>query len=437
MRKIDIEAAIGPAAADDCDRLARRNTAVLGAAQAVGGIAGPLNLSISALAGHYLLGPDKSLATLPVTGFVLGIAAGTMPAALLMRRFGRRTGFVGGMMVGAGGALVQAAAMLAGSFWLLCLGTFLMGLAHAFVQQFRFAAADTASPRFRPKAISWVLAGGIVAAFLGPQTVIFTKDLLAPTPFAGAYLAGAVLLTVAAVILMGLRIPRVPMPAPGQGGRPLMEIARQPVFVIAVVCAISSYALMNLVMTAAPLAMVHHGHSEELAVLGIQWHMLAMYAPSFITGYLIARYGAEVIIAAGLALMIGCAAVALAGLSVAHFWWALVLLGVGWNLGFIGATTMVTRAYLPVERERVQGFNDLLVFGWVAFASFSSGKLLVLGGWSLVNLMLVPISLLCLAALAWLIVRGRGTKRDASSKPEALAYVEHAGARAPDDRIGS
>ena len=408
MRKIDIAAAIDPAAADDSDRLARRNTAVLGAAQAVGGIAGPLNLSISALAGHYLLGPDKSLATLPVTGFVLGIAAGTMPAALLMRRFGRRTGFVGGMMVGAGGALVQAAAMFAGSFWLLCLGTFLMGLAHAFVQQFRFAAADTASPGFRPKAISWVLAGGIVAAFLGPQTVIFTKDLLAPTPFAGAYLAGAVLMTVAAVILMGLRSPRVPMPAPGQGGRPLIQIARQPVFVIAVVCAISSYALMNLVMTAAPLAMVRHGHSEELAVLGIQWHMLAMYAPSFITGYLIARYGAEVIIAAGLVLMIGCAAVALTGLSVAHFWWALVLLGVGWNLGFIGATTMVTRAYLPVEKERVQGFNDLLVFGWVAFASFSSGKLLVLGGWSLVNLMLVPISLLCLGALAWLIVRGRG-----------------------------
>jgi MFS family permease len=411
MRKFDIDATLEPAAAADSDRLARRNTVVLSAAQAVGGIAGPLNLSISALAGHYLLGPDKSLATLPVTGFVLGIAAGTMPAALLMRRFGRRPGFAGGMLVGAAGALVQAAAMIAGSFWLLCLGTFLMGLAYAFVHQFRFAAADTASPGFRPKAISWVLAGGIIAAILGPQTVIFTKDLLAPLPFAGAYLAGAVLMAVAAVILMGLRIPKVPMPAPGQGGRSLLEIARQPAFVIAVFCAISSYSLMSLVMTAAPLAMVHHGHSEELAVLGIQWHVLAMYAPSFITGYLIARYGTEIIIAAGLVLLIGCAAVALAGLSVAHFWGALILLGIGWNLAFIGATTMVTRTYLPVEKERVQGFNDLLVFGWVAFASFSSGKLLVLGGWSLVNLTLIPISLLSLGAVGWLIVRGRGKPR--------------------------
>jgi MFS family permease len=407
MRNIDTAVASGASEASDSDRLARRNTLVLTAAQAVGGIAGPLNLSISALAGYYLLGPDKSLATLPITGFVLGTAAGTMPAAMIMRRLGRRPGFMGGMVVGAVGALVQATAMLAGSFWLLCLGTFLMGLAHAFVQQFRFAAADTASPAYRPKAISFVLAGGIVAAILGPQTVIFTKDLLAPVPFAGAYFAGAVLMIVAAVILMGLRIPKVAMPAPGQGGRPLLEIARQPVFVIAVICAMSSYALMNLVMTAAPLAMIHHGHSEELAVLGIQWHVVAMFAPSFFTGYLIVRYGAETIIAAGLILLIGCAGVALAGLSVAHFWGALILLGIGWNFSFIGATTMVTRTYLPVEKERVQGLNDLLVFSWVAFASFFSGKLLVLGGWSLVNLTLIPIALLSLGALAWLTVAGR------------------------------
>jgi MFS family permease len=409
MENVDTAAAKELAAGSD--GLARRNTIVLSAAQAVGGTVGPLNLALSALAGHYLLGPDKSLATLPITGFVLGTAAGTMPAALLMRRFGRRPGFIGGMLVGAAGALVQAAAIFAGSFWLLCLGTFLMGLTQAFVQQFRFAAADTASPAFRPKAISWVLAGGMVAAILGPQTMIFTKDLLAPMPFAGAYLSGAVLMLLAAVILMGLRIPKVAMPARGQGGRPLMEIARQPVFVIAIMCAISTYALMNLVMTAAPLAMVQHGHSEEAALLGIQWHVLAMYAPSFFAGYLIVRYGAEWIIASGLVLLIGCAAVALAGVSIAHFWGALVLLGVGWNFGFIGATTMVTRTYEPVEKERVQGLNDLLVFGWVAFASFSSGKLLVLGGWSLVNITLIPISFLCLAALAWLTIRGRNARR--------------------------
>jgi MFS family permease len=206
---------------------------------------------------------------------------------------------------------------------------------------------------------------------------------------------------------MNLRIPRPILPASGQRGRPLTEIARQPVFVIAAICAISTYALMNMVMTSAPLAMVHHGHNEKDAVLGIQWHMLAMYAPSFVSGYLIARYGAEAIIAVGLVLMLGCAGVALAGVSVAHFWAALVLLGLGWNLGFIGATTMVTRTYFPVEKERVQGLNDFLVFGFVALGSFSSGKLLVLGGWSLVNLAVLPVSLLCLAAVAWLIVHER------------------------------
>lgn len=395
------------------DRRARRNTAVLAAAQSVGGIAGPLNLSISALAGAFLLGPDKSLATLTITGFVLGTAAGSVPAALLMRRFGRRPGFIGGMLVGAAGALTEAAAMLMSLFWLLCLGCFMMGFAAAFVQQFRFAAADTASPGFRPKAIAWVLAGGIIAAVLGPQTVIFTKDMLAPVPFAGAYLAGAGLMLVAALILMALEIPRPPRPAPGQGGRPLAVIARQPRFLIAVTCAISAYALMNLVMTAAPLAMVGHGHSQDEAVLGIQWHVIAMFGPSFITGSLIARFGAERVVAAGLALLIGCAIVALAGLSVAHFWGALILLGVGWNFGFIGGTAMVTETYEPVEKERVQALNDLLVFGWVAFASFSSGKLLTAGGWDAVNLTLIPFALACLAALGWLMLRRRRTAAEA------------------------
>jgi MFS family permease len=396
-------------AAPTDDRLARRNTAVLFAAQAIGGIAGPVNLSISALAGYALLGPDKSLATLPITFFVLGTAAGTLPAAWSMRRFGRRPGFIGGMLVGALGALAQAGAMLAGLFWVLCLGCFLMGFAAAFVHQFRFAAADTASPAFRPKAISWVLAGGILAAVIGPQAVIFTKDWLAPVPFAGAYLAAAAMMVVAAFILLALRIPWRPPPPRGEGGRPLGVIARQPRFVIAVVCAISAYALMNLVMTAAPLAMVHHGHSEEDAVLGIQWHVIAMFGPSFITGALIARFGAEKVIAAGLALLVACAAVALAGLTVAHFWAALILLGIGWNFGFIGGTAMVTETYEPVEKERVQGLNDFLVFGWVAFGSFMSGKILTAGGWDAVNLTVIPFALACLAALGWLMLQQRRT----------------------------
>jgi len=383
------------------DRKARRNVVVLAVAGALGGAVPPIVIATGALAGHGLLGADKSLATLPVTAFVVGTACGTVPAALLMRQIGRRGGFIAGMLVGAGGGALLALAMAAASFWTFVLGAFLTGFAAAFAQQFRFAAADTASPGFRPRAISLVLAGGIAAAVIGPQTAIHLADLFAPIPFAGAYAGAALLSLAAALVLLFLNIPHAPVRRDADRGRPLGAIARRPEFLVAVGCATSAYALMSFVMTAAPLAMVLHDHHRDHAVLGIQWHVLAMYGPSFFTGSLIARFGAKRIVGVGLLLLIGCALVALAGTSVGHFWLALILLGLGWNFGFIGGTALVTETYRPEEKEKVQALNEFLIFGVVALASFSSGEMLLVGGWNVVNLVVLPVAAACLLALAW------------------------------------
>ncbi|HWT31754.1 MAG TPA: MFS transporter, partial [Propylenella sp.] len=305
------------------------------------------------------------------------------------------------MLIGALASLLQAVAMMQTSFLMLCAGGVLAGFAAAFVQQFRFAAADTASERFRPRAISLVMAGGVAAAVIGPQSVIHMTDLFAPTPFAGAYAAAGVLNLAAAMVLVFLDIPRPPPRRVGDGGRRLGELARQPKFLIAVACATAAASLMSFVMTAAPLAMIMHHHHQDDAVLGIQWHVLAMFGPSFFTGSLIVRFGAERVVAAGLLLLVSCALAGLAGTSVGHFWLSLILLGLGWNFGFIGATTMLTRTYRPEEKEKVQALNDFLIFGIVAAASFSSGEILLRGGWGIVNLVVLPFSFACLLALFW------------------------------------
>lgn len=389
------------AAAPVDDRKAKRNVIVLAAAGSLGAALGPIIFATAPIAAYDLLETDKSLATLPITAFVVGTALGTVPAALLMRRVGRRGGFVTGMLISASGAGLAALAMFAANFLLLCAGSLAVGFASAFVQQFRFAAADTASPAFQPRAISLVMAGGIVAAVVGPQTVIHMADFFPPFPYAGAYLAGTALSLLAAAVLLFLDIPAPVARRAGTSGRPLGEIARQPPFIVAVACAASSFALMSFVMTAAPLAMVLHDHHRDSAVLGIQWHVLAMFGPSFITGSLIARFGGERIVATGLLLLVGCALVALSGTSVGHFWLALILLGVGWNFGFIGGTSLVTRTYRPEEKEKVQALNDFLIFGLVAVASFSSGELLLVGGWDVLNIMVLPVAFLCLCALFW------------------------------------
>lgn len=396
------------------DRLAKRNALLFAGAQAFGGAMMSVNIALGGLAGAYLMPGAEILATLPVSTMVVGTACGTIPAALLMQRIGRRPGFLIGAGIGAAGGLLAAFAILIGSFWLMCVGTFVAGSAFAFVQQYRFAAADVASPAFRPKAISWVLAGGLAAAVIGPQTVIHTKDLFAPIAFAGAYVGQAVLCLLAMVFLAFVRVPRparLPIGAPR--GRPILRILSEPKVAIAVACALVSYAVMSLMMTAAPLAIVYCGFSTEDAALGIQWHVMAMYGPSFFTGSLIARFGAERVTAAGLALLAAAAVMALAGIELANFWLALVLLGVGWNFGFIGATAMLTAAQRPEEKARLQAANDFLVFGSMALASLSSGTLFATVGWASINWVILPVVVGTLVLLVLSTRTGAGTPRTA------------------------
>lgn len=383
----------------DGDTLAKRNALVLACAQALGGASPSIVISLGGIVGSQLVA-NQAFATVPVSLMQLGLACGVIPAAFLMRRIGRRRGYVVGALIGALGASVAATGVAERLFWLFCLGTFLCGLYGSYVQSYRFAAADTASEGFRPRAISWVMIGGLAAGVIGPQSVYWTRDLTPAAPFAASFLAQGALALIAIGVVLALRAPPVRDEKPG-GGRPLPEIMRQPKFIASVIAALVAYGLMSFVMTAAPLAMVGCGHSVGDAALGIQWHVLAMFAPSFFTGRLIARFGKEKVTAAGLLLTALAAIVGLSGLSVAHFWIALVLLGIGWNFGFIGATALVTDCYRPEERVKVQAANDFLVFGSVAIASFSSGGLLSAGGWTSVNWLVFPPVAVALALVAW------------------------------------
>ncbi|RUV66526.1 MAG: MFS transporter [Mesorhizobium sp.] len=386
----------------EAGREARRTALILAASQAIIGSAAPIAISVGGLAGHYLLGSDKSLATAPITGFNVGVALGALPAAAIIRRLGQRDGFMTGTIVTALGGLIATLALFQASFWLFAFGLLVIGIGGAFVQQFRFAAADNAPSEFKARAISFVLAGGIVTAILGPQIVIFTRELFAPVMFAGSFASILVLAAVGAAILSLLRIPPK---ATGKAeitdsdARPLSEIVTRPRFVAALFCAVGSYALMSFVMTGAPLAMVGCGLSTDDATLGISWHVMAMFAPSFFTGSLIYRFGAERIVATGLVLLVGCAVVALSGLALWQFWTALILLGLGWNFGFIGATAMVADSYRPSEKGKVQGFHDFVLFGSVAFASLMSGAVYNAWGWEMLNWIIFPVTVLCFVAL--------------------------------------
>jgi MFS family permease len=327
------------------------------------------------------------------------MAACTLPSGAIAQRHGRRAAFLAGTGCGVLTGLLAALAMLLGSFWLFCLATFFGGAYAAVVLSFRFAAADCAPPERRPRALSAVMAGGVFAGVIGPQLVTHTMHLWMPHLFAATYLAQAGVAALSALILLGVRLPR-PTAAEAARGRPLAEIVRQPRFVTAVVCGVITYLLMNFLMTAAPLAMQMCGLSQESSNLGLQWHVIAMYGPSFFTGSLITRFGARRVVAAGLLLTVAAALAGLAGVDVAHFWLALTLLGLGWNFGFVGASAMVLECHRPEERARVQSFNDFVVFGTMAVGSFLSGGLLTAYGWSTVlQLSFVPLAV-AVAALA-------------------------------------
>jgi MFS family permease len=316
-----------------------------------------------------------------------------LPVGALARRYGRRTAFLAGTSTGVLAGLVAALAVMTGSFWLFCLSTLFGGAYGAVVLTVRYDEADGGAPGLRGRALSLVMAGGVVAGVFGPQLVTWTMDLWLPHRFATTYLVQAAVAAVSAFVLLGVRIP-VPTRAEMSAGRPLAVIVRQPRFIAAAVCGAVSYLLMNFLMTAAPLAMHMHGQSQVSANVGLQWHVIAMYLPSFFTGRLINRFTARRVVLAGL-LLIGLAAiVGLRGVDVFHFWVSLALLGVGWNFGFLGASALVLECHRPEEKTRVQSFNDFIVFGLMAVGSFSSGGLLSAYGWDMVLwVSFVPLAL--------------------------------------------
>lgn len=373
--------------------LARRNVFVLTAAQTLGAASPPIIISLGGIVGQ-MLSSQAALVTLPVSLYHLGLAAGTIPAAMIMRQYGRRNGYLLGASIGLIAGLVATLGIVSGAFLIFCLGTLMAGFYGSYVQSYRFAATDAATGAFKSKAISYVMIGGLAAAVIGPQLVILTRDMFVTAPFAGSFLSQSLLALLAIPVIMMLKTPKaepVVVKKSSNTGRPLSQIISTPRFILAVSAGIVSYALMSFVMTASPMAMVGCGFTVGEAALGIQWHVLSMFAPSFFTGSLIARFGKEMITAIGLLLIAASAAVALQGLELANFWLSLVLLGVGWNLSFIGATAMITDCYTYEERGKVQGFNDFLVFGTVAAASFFSGSLLSASGWEAINIMVFPI----------------------------------------------
>ncbi|RWX75806.1 MFS transporter [Neorhizobium lilium] len=387
----------------------RRRVYILAAAQAVLGAAAPLSISVGSLAGYQLLADDKSLATAPVTGFNVGTAVGAILIALAARSLGRKAAFIAGALIGLAGGALATIALIRNSFWLFALALLMIGICAGFTQKIRFAAADASPGSYKPKAISWILGAGIVSAVVGPQLAIWAKDWLAPVTFAGTFVALVPLGLLAVCILAFVKLPAMNVVSQaGLPARPLREIVLTQRFMSGMICGIGTYALMTFVMTGAPLAMVIGcGFPTEMAALGIQWHVLAMFGPSFFTGMLISRYGAEKVVAAGLLTLMGCAVVAHMGVALWNFWGALVLLGIGWNFGFIGSTAIVASSYRPHEADKVQGFHDIVLFGTVALSSFSSGKIFVTWGWSFINLAIWPVTILCLAILLALIFSRR------------------------------
>ena len=417
------------------DTRAKRNVAVLVAAQAILGAQMPMIFLVGGLAGQSLAG-NICFATLPISMIVLGSMLSATPVSAIMQRFGRRAGFFLGAAGGATGALIAAYGLFISSFPIFLVGSFLTGIYMSAQGFYRFAAADTASEEYRAKAISYVMAGGLVSAIIGPQLASATSLSLSAVPFVGTYVAVAVLNIVGSLLFFFIDIPKPPVPAKdAPRGRSRMELLRTPRIAVAVICAMVSYALMNLVMTSTPLAVVGCGIAGDttlppffadmfagqetsalfkiIAGFVVTGHVLAMFAPSFFTGHLINRFGVERIIAVGLAILGLAGVVALQGVELENFFVALVLLGIGWNFGFIGATTMLAGAHAPEERGRMQGLNDLLVFGGVTVASLASGGLMncsggsAQAGWAAVNYAMIPFLILAGGALLWLMLRDR------------------------------
>ena len=395
------------------DRRAKRNVAVLVAAQAILGAQMPMIFVIGGLAGG-MLATNVCLATLPISFIVFGSMITAPWLSPLMQRHGRRFGFIIGATAGAVGALVAAYGLYVGSFGILLAGSLITGIYMSAQGFYRFAATDTASEAFRPKAISYVMAGGLISAIIGPQLNKLVQDAFV-VPFLGTYLAVAALNIFGMMLFFWLDLPKgskdTPIASNALKARTRLELLRDPRVVVAIICAMVTYSLMNLVMTSTPLAVVGCGFTKNNANDIVSAHVLAMFAPSFFTGHLITRFGVEKIIAAGLVILMVAGIVALSGVALGNFYVTLILLGLGWNFGFIGATTMLASAHAPHERGVVQGMNDMIVFGMVTVASLASGGLMncsggtAVEGWTAVNLAMVPFLVLAGGALIWLTTR--------------------------------
>ncbi len=386
---------------------ARKNVALLSACQALLFTNSVTLIAINGLAG-YALAADKGLATLPATAQVIGSALSTIPASLLMQRIGRRAGFQIGSALGIVGGAIATLAIALSSFWLLCFGALILGVYGAFGLYYRFAAADSASADFKAKAISLVLAGGLVGGLIGPELSKWTRDLAQPD-FLASYASLMVICLISMAILTRLQIPQTQEIAAKEPPRSLAHIMRQPLFIVAATSSAVGYGVMSLLMTATPLAMGFCGHPYSSAATVISWHVIAMFAPSFVTGAIIKRFGLPVIMLTGVAIMLVCVAIALMGITVTHFWWALLLLGIGWNFMYVGGTTLLTDAYLPSEKAKTQGMHDFLVFGVTVVAAFSSGLLLKTNGWQMLNYAALPFLFLAALACLWLLLRHKRT----------------------------
>ena len=380
-----------------------RNVAVLAACQAMLFSSSSTLASINGLAGMALT-KNPAFGTLPVTTWVLGGAIATLPASFYMKRAGRTQGLVAGAATGIAAALICALAIGTHSFWLLCFGTLVFGASNATGQYYRFAAADVSPADYKARAISLVLAGGLLGGIIGPGMSRFSVDALSER-FMGAYLVLILFSVVTIGLLSATRIPNPTAEEKAGGGRPLREIARQPKFIVAVLAGAVGYGVMNLLMTATPIAMGLCGHPFGDAAFVISSHVIAMFAPSLVAGSLIKRFGVLKIILTGAVLNVACIGVALGGVDVAHFWLSLVLLGVGWNFMYIGGTTLLTETYRPEEKAKAQGTNDMCIFVMMVISSLTSGMLVTGAGWEKVNLLAMPLLAVVFAATLWLAFR--------------------------------
>jgi MFS family permease len=383
-----------------------RNVLLLVACQALLFTNSVSMIAVNGLAG-LVLAPNAAMATVPVTAYVIGSAIASAPIARMMKHYGRRIGFSVGTLFGMLGVVVAAVGVSHKMFYVLCIGTMLVGVYNACGQLYRFAAAEVAPPRWKERAISWVLAGGVIGGVAGPNLVKYSIDWL-PVTFAGTYASLVGFAVLSLIVIQFVHFPPQTLAEKEGGGRPLREIMRQPVFIVAAMSAVIAYGVMNLLMTATPIAMTkisHHPFSD--AALVLEWHVIGMFAPSFFTGHLIKRFGVLSIMLTGAVLMFACVGVALAGVDVMHFLMALFTLGVGWNFLFVGATTLLTETYRPEEKNKVQGANDFLIFVTMAISSFTSGALVATHGWELLNYGSLPFLLLVAVAIFWLAAKRR------------------------------